>query len=234
MHSVGTFKPFPSKTHYIINDLEQLPRVSTINHFTRIDPKWLDDWNRNHGRVALDLLQQAGEEGTNVHNATELIDQGVTLYQKDYSEVEWICINRYKNFHDRYIKTGEIQYIETEQTLYSKPLGYAGTIDRYCESDGEYFIIDFKTSNNIYLDHWIQQGAYWMLKSNELGESCGSVRLLHLKSSHRTEKPFQGEGWKLYDQPYTNNELYEMFKMKKHFYDMHNKLTSPKLYPTQI
>ena len=241
------YAPMPSKTHYILNDLEQLPRVTSINKFVRIDPKYLDDWLVEHGMYSKALLDQAGKEGSQVHQGTEKIDAGEYIYMDDYYPKAWECLCRYKNFYDRYIQTGEIVYLDTERRLINKDLGFAGTIDRLCYSPGDdfVFVLDFKTSNNIYLDHWIQQGAYWRLLMEEDLQSDYEdeidfqikridVCLLHLKSAHRTEKDYQGVGWKFYSQLQNSEELWKMFNMKKYFYDRANKLYSPKLYPTKL
>lgn len=57
--------------------------------------------------------------------------------------------------------TGPAKILRSEQVVYSKVYGYAGTFDLVLEIDGKKYITDFKTSGGIYgLEYWLQLAAY--------------------------------------------------------------------------
>lgn len=57
-------------------------------------------------------------------------------------------------------KTNDVKFIASERKIYSKKYGYAGTLDALGYVNGKLSIIDFKTSNGIYPDMFVQTSAY--------------------------------------------------------------------------
>lgn len=64
----------------------------------------------------------------------------------------------------------QVQFLMSEQPIYSKKYKYAGTLDFICKIDGQLFIGDLKTSSGIYDEMWIQTAAYRQARSEEYPE----------------------------------------------------------------
>lgn len=75
------------------------------------------------------------------------------------------AISAYAEFAKHY----EIEYIESEPKVYSKLYGYAGTLDLDCIINGKRCIVDFKTSNGIYPEAFLQTAAYQQARQEEFG-----------------------------------------------------------------
>ena len=83
--------------------------------------------------------------------------------------------------------------------MISDKLGFAGTLDRIIELDGEMILMDIKTSNSLQPTHWLQLAAYNQLL-NEGGVRVDKVGILWLNAKTRTEGKkgaIQGKGWQL-------------------------------------
>lgn len=60
----------------------------------------------------------------------------------------------------KWLDTSDVVWLSTEERLFHPELKYAGTVDAVAEVDGEFCVIDFKTSAKIYPEHKIQCAAY--------------------------------------------------------------------------
>ena len=60
----------------------------------------------------------------------------------------------------KWLDANDVNWISTEEKLFHPELKYAGTVDAVAEVEGEFCVIDFKTSNRIYPEHKIQCAAY--------------------------------------------------------------------------
>jgi len=121
--------------------------------------KWLASkgWDESQA-----LMQEAGEKGTAVHKAAEMLLCGKTIRfdtlvdERELTTEEYAGVMSFVDWYNEY----KPKPINTEFTVFSPDDRYAGTIDLYCEIDGEKWIIDFKTSSNIWPSHKIQLSAY--------------------------------------------------------------------------
>ncbi|MFA5324523.1 MAG: hypothetical protein WC373_17735 [Smithella sp.] len=120
-------------------------------------------WLASHGWDEAEALkEEAGEYGTHAHKAAEMLLKGSVVrfdavvddrplttqeYAAAMSFVDWF--NEYKPVVKK-----------TELTVFSPDDRYAGTLDLYCEIEGEPWIVDFKTSAQIWPSHEIQLSAY--------------------------------------------------------------------------
>lgn len=57
-------------------------------------------------------------------------------------------------------KENKVKFLASERKIYSKEYGYAGTLDALAMVNGKLAIVDFKTSNGIYPDYFLQTAAY--------------------------------------------------------------------------
>jgi len=104
------------------------------------------NWLKENGKDADEIRDEAGRRGSVVHKLTEFYDAGyeVSLInpqgQIEYKLNEWAMFERYVNFRSRF------QFVtdSIEMNIISKELGYAGTIDRIIDMDGEKILLDIK------------------------------------------------------------------------------------------
>lgn len=64
-------------------------------------------------------------------------------------------------------KEKNIQFLETERKIYSQNYEYAGTLDAEAMMDNKLFVIDFKTSNAIHPEYFLQTAAYTYARYEE-------------------------------------------------------------------
>ena len=100
-------------------------------------------------------MRKASEEGTQVHEMIEdyLNDKELNFLSltgnPQYDPLVWQMFLRFVEWWETYNPT----LLETEVHLFSDELRVAGTCDLVCEIDGELWVVDFKTSNNIQTTH---------------------------------------------------------------------------------
>jgi len=101
-------------------------------------------------------MQKAAEIGTAIHQAIHAILSGKTAEKASCDPVEWAVMA----FDDWWTKSG-LKVIRTEQPVWDKALGYAGTIDIVAEHPANGLgIVDIKSSKGVYTDHHLQVAAY--------------------------------------------------------------------------
>jgi hypothetical protein len=196
------------------------------------------NWLKENGKDADEIRDEAGRRGSVVHKLTEFYDAGyeVSLInpqgQIEYKLNEWAMFERYVNFRSRF------QFVtdSIELNIISKELGYAGTIDRIIDMDGEKILLDIKTSNAIYPSYWLQLAAYRSLLMNEAGIRVNKVAILWLNAKTRTEGKkgdVQGIGWQLITKDDTDKEL-QLFNATHNLWAAENTTSKPKSLTYQI
>jgi hypothetical protein len=196
------------------------------------------NWLKENGKDADEIRDEAGRRGSVVHKLTEFYDAGyeVSLInpqgQIEYKLNEWAMFERYVNFRSRF------QFVtdSIELNIISKELGYAGTIDRIIDMDGEKILLDIKTSNAIYPSYWLQLAAYRSLLMNKAGIRVNKVAILWLNAKTRTEGKkgdVQGIGWQLITKDDTDKEL-ELFNATLNLWAAENTTSKPKSLTYQI
>jgi hypothetical protein len=138
--------------------------------------KWLSQngWDESQA-----LMKEAGDRGSKVHKAIEELIDGKELKMTDryYSELtkqeeeftveEWECI---MSFHSWFTQVNP-EPIACEIVVFDDEVGYAGTVDCICiiRKDAKIgrqlikkgiYIIDWKTSQDIWASYEIQISAY--------------------------------------------------------------------------
>jgi hypothetical protein len=136
--------------------LGYFPSVTTIlnaypqsQHLTR----WIADqgWNESQR-----IKSEAGERGTNVHRAIEVLLMEEALQQQAYSLEEWWKISTFVDwFHDT-----NPEILATEIALFSKKYKFAGRVDCIAKIDGKITVIDWKTSGSLYEHYPLQFASY--------------------------------------------------------------------------
>lgn len=177
-----------------------VPSVTTILDAYPKDAAFYK-WLKDVGQDADTIRDEAGRRGSNVHDMTERYDAGeeVTFLNDQgwpaYKMSEWSMFERYVEFSNTIKPTIDMM----EAHMISDNLGFAGTLDRVVEIDGDKILLDIKTSNSLQPTHWLQLSAYnELIKEN--GVKVDKVGILWLNAKTRTEGKkgaIQGKGWQL-------------------------------------
>lgn len=102
------------------------------------------------------IKSEAGERGTRIHEASELLEDGVELLEKDYSLEEWWKISSFVDWHKEY----NPELIAKEFPVFSEAGGYAGRLDRIYRIGGEITLLDIKSSSGIHEHFPLQFASY--------------------------------------------------------------------------
>lgn len=193
--------------------------------------KYFEDWLKKVGYASEYIVKKAGEEGTAVHELIEdyLEEKELSFLNEHgypkYSPEVWKMFLRFTEWWETY--TPEL--IETEIHLFSDKLKVAGTCDLVCKINGEIWIIDFKTSNNLQTTYDLQAAIY-----GECYEECYGIKpdrfgILWLKSSKRkfNKEKMTGKGWEMYESKRSQEENLDIFKTVKKLFDLENPNPSP-------
>jgi hypothetical protein len=138
--------------------------------------KWLADKGWDEAEAA---KQAAGDKGSRVHLAIERILRGEEfridtkvedrsrsteqeLATSELTYEELLCVLSFIDWR----KTVKLEVIATEITVFSEIHGYAGTVDLICRIDGVPYVIDFKTSKQVWKEHELQISAYRVALEN--------------------------------------------------------------------
>ena len=193
--------------------------------------KYFEDWLKKVGYSAEYIVKKAGEEGTQVHEMIEsylngdelnfLGSHGRPLYHPDV----WQMFLRFVEWWEEYNPT----LIEVEVHLFSDELKVAGTCDMVCEINGELWIIDFKTSNNLQSTYDLQAAVYGQMYEECYGKKADRFGILWLKSNKRKSASgkMQGKGWEMYESQRTQEENLDIFKTVKRLFDLENPTHKP-------
>ena len=135
---------------YHLPDGQWVPSITTVTSF--YNRQTFIDWRKRVGiEEANRITKKATARGTDFHEATELY-----MLNKDINWDEFKPLTKFMFAHARpYLdKINNIHAIE--RTLYSEYLGLAGRVDCIGEYEGELAVIDFKTSEKIKPEAWLE------------------------------------------------------------------------------
>lgn len=145
---------------------EWFPSATWITSY--VPSRELTIWMAKKGWDEAELIkQEAGARGSRVHKGVEILIAGGEIHHNEsltdgegnYAE---ITVQEYEaiiSFYD-WAKEMNPKFISSERTVFNKELKVAGTLDCIAEIDGQIYLIDFKTSANIYLSHQAQISFY--------------------------------------------------------------------------
>jgi hypothetical protein len=165
--------------------------------------KWLSQngWDESQA-----LMKEAGDRGSKVHKAIEDLIDGKELKMNDlyfsekagkeeeFTVEEWEAV---MSFHDFY-KIVKPEVVACEIVVFNDDVGYAGTVDCICiiREDVKIsrqlikkgiYIIDWKTSSDVYPSHRIQVSAYKYAVSKEVKEKIWNS----LSDEEKKDEEFQ-------------------------------------------
>ena len=135
---------------YNLPNGEWVPSITSVTSFynRQIFAKWRE---RIGVEEANRITKKATSRGTDFHAATELY-----MLNKEINWDEFRPLTKFMFIHAKpYLdKINNIHAIE--RTLYSEYLGLAGRVDCIGEYEGELAVIDFKTSDKIKPEEWLE------------------------------------------------------------------------------
>jgi len=147
-------------------EIKWFPSVTWIKGYYYTSP-YLTKWIVEKGLTESERIKkEAGVKGDRIHQATEVLDfkgeVGVSdkYPNKETGEMEELTadevegINSYKDFVDE----THPELLANEMTVFGE--NYAGTLDRIYRIDGQIWIVDLKTGQNIWKDMSLQVGSY--------------------------------------------------------------------------
>ena len=82
------------------------------------------------------------------------------------------------NAFREWVKQNEVEWLAAEQRVYSRTHNYAGTVDAVARVNGEFTVIDFKTSTRIYEEYHLQVAAYAKCVESIYGEPVEGAYIL--------------------------------------------------------
>lgn len=157
---------FEDERWYLV-DGKYLPSVSWIASYY---PKGIEfqKWLANEGWEGADAKKRtAGEKGSRVHKAIEHLIKGNKIthdakFSANGEPEQEITAEEYGAIISfaRWAEAERPRFLLTETTVCSKKYGYAGTVDAVAMIGDEVYILDWKTSKNIYPSMEIQIAAY--------------------------------------------------------------------------
>ncbi len=224
---------FLDERFYTIDGIHFYPSVTTV---LEVLPKGAGyyQWLKDVGNNADIVMRRAAESGSKVHGAIEQYLQGRELRWADkkghtiYSLEEWQMINRFVEFWQSY----RPKLLAVEFNMISDKFLLGGTLDIICYINNELWIIDTKTSNQVYDSHALQLAAYAMMWNDSHEEKVKRIGVMHLKSQSRgkdkTGKKIQGEGWRLHEFEEPLNSLWDTFCDLRRIWDRQNHNYKPK------
>lgn len=157
-----------------------------------------------------EILKAAGKRGTNVHDATQLLEEGKVLIRESYTAEEWKHLETFVAWY----KTTQPVIEAIEHAIASDKLKIGGTIDRVYMIGGKRVLLDIKTSKSIYDSYWAQVASYtklWEEKNPTKLIDCTAI--LRLNSRHKC-------GYEI--QMHDRKEIEQDFKVFKAVQDIWN------------
>ena len=154
---------------YKLPNGDWVPSITSVTSFYNRDV--FIKWRQRVGdEEANRITKRATTRGTDFHEAAQAYLENRELKWDDYLPATRFMFHHAKPYLD---KIGTIHAIE--RTLYSEYLGLAGRVDCIAEYEGELAVIDFKTSDKIKPEKWIEQ--YFV---QETAYACMYYELTHI------------------------------------------------------
>lgn len=147
---------------------EQRPSVTFITAYYP-KGKFFEEWLKKNGDEAELIKRLAGEKGTKVHKACEMLLRGeevpidakfinpTTEQPEELSVEEYRCI---MSFAAWWKTLKNVAIVGSEFLIWPTSYNFAGTVDLLLEIDNELYVIDLKTSQSLHEEHKLQISAY--------------------------------------------------------------------------
>ena len=135
---------------YNLPNGEWVPSITSVTSFYKRDT--FVKWRKRVGiEEANRITKRATARGTDFHEAVEVYMRNNEIEWGNFRPLTKIMFAHAKPYLDRINNIHAI-----ERTLYSEYLGLAGRVDCIAEYEGELAVIDFKTSDKIKPEDWLE------------------------------------------------------------------------------
>ena len=135
---------------YKIPNGDWVPSITSVTSF--YNRQKFIDWRKRVGEEEANrITKKATTRGTDFHEAAQGYLEGKELLWDNFLPATQFMFHHAKPFLD---KIDNIHAIG--RTLYSEYFGLAGRVDCIAEYDGELAVIDFKTSEKIKPEEWLE------------------------------------------------------------------------------
>ena len=182
------------KAYYLNKDGIYVPRVTDIISYCS-DQEGIINWANSLGFRRLrykDELDKAATIGTNTHEAIE-------MFLKTGLEAPGnIILGGFTKWYRRLRAKNKVEVLKIEEPLIGSTFG--GTCDLLISINDRIFIVDYKTSNKVRINHFLQLSAYRALLFELYGMVVDGVLILHLDKKQ--------SAYEEYILDFTNNDHY--------------------------
>ena len=135
---------------YNLPNGDWVPSITSVTSF--YNRQIFADWRKRVGiEEANRITKRATTRGTDFHEAAQAYLMNLQMDWNEFMPLTKIMFAHAKPYLD---KINNIHAIE--RTLYSEYLGLAGRVDCIGEYEGELAVIDFKTSDKIKPEKWLE------------------------------------------------------------------------------
>ena len=143
-------KDTPGCRLYELPDGQWVPSITSVTSY--YNRQIFIDWRKRIGiEEANKITKRATARGTDFHEAAQAYLENRDLVWEDYLPATKFMFHHATPY---LYKINNIHAIE--RTLYSEYLGLAGRVDCIAEYEGELAVIDFKTSEKIKPEKWLE------------------------------------------------------------------------------
>lgn len=176
------------------------PEQGLLEYFKRTDKESQED-----------ILLDAQQRGTNVHQAVEDLLNGISVPSAVFTRKrEKLAIEAFVAWFEAMKPTDivteqVVAYVEKGTFLFPLPVKFAGTLDCLCTINGHRLLIDFKTSAVPSTKDKLQVQAYKAAIEQSTTEKIDDCYVLYLGTSHKGTRPSKhvdglptnGPGWSM-------------------------------------
>ena len=189
---------FNPKKHYYNVEGNYVPSVTTILNSiakpalipwaVKMGAEWYQE-NHDKGLAVEEVMK--GIKGAHRKRSTDALEVGKMVHDWCEKAINWKLgrgeipdmpeheaaensINAFRGW----VKENDVEWITSEEKVYSKEHNYAGTIDAVAKVNGEFSVIDFKTSAAVYNAYHLQCAAYGQCVREVYGKEIDSSYIL--------------------------------------------------------
>jgi hypothetical protein len=153
--------------------------------------KGFEMWLKDKGDEAEQLKRDAGTKGSKVHQAIEDLLRGVEIsidaryMNHDAGKEEELTVDEYwtlmtfVEWWKELNSKNKVKVIEVEKSAINKEHEVGYTLDLLLDVDGEKWLIDHKTSKEIYMSHKLQT---WFMRYSEKADKCFILQIGYNKN----------------------------------------------------
>ena len=144
------------------------------------------------------LKEAAGEKGTYTHKGISMLLDSKTVRFNTIVEDRELTTEEYYNLmtFTKWYKKTKPRTIANEKTVFAEDRRHAGTVDFICEINKEVWIVDFKTSQNVWPSHILQLTGYCMALGIPARLGILQIGYKRNKDGFKfTEVPFSPDLW---------------------------------------